>query len=111
MTEVFIIRNQHGHFWGKSKAWVDGRDARTLFRCKHEDEAINTVVELSAKDVELRGEVLPAELNDKGNPVVTPSDVPLPGAADAQADAETDETEGETPEVARSSPEVDPVSP
>ena len=27
MTDVFVIRNQLGHYWGKSKTWVDGSEA------------------------------------------------------------------------------------
>ncbi|WP_193940630.1 hypothetical protein [Parahaliea mediterranea] len=85
MTEVFVIRNQLGHFWGKSKAWVDGRDPRAVLRVKHQDEGINTLFELSAKDVELRGEVVPAELGPKGEPVLQVSDIPLPVAPEAEA--------------------------
>ena len=32
MSDLFVIRNQLGHYWGKSKAWVDGRDTRTVQR-------------------------------------------------------------------------------
>lgn len=78
MSDVFVIRNQHGHYWGKGKAWVDGSDPRAVLRVKHQDEGINTLVELSAKDVELRGEVVPAELGPKGEPVLEISDTPLP---------------------------------
>jgi hypothetical protein len=39
MTEVFLIRNQHGHYWGKAKAWVDGHEARAVYRARHQDEA------------------------------------------------------------------------
>ena len=63
MTEVFVIRNQLGHYWGKAKKWVDGSVPRTVLRTKHEDEAINTVFELSSKDIELRGEVIATELS------------------------------------------------
>lgn len=78
MTEVFVIRNQHGHYWGKGKHWVSGSEARTVMRAKHEDEAVNTLFELSAKDVDLRGEVVAAELSERGEPIVQPSKVPLP---------------------------------
>ncbi|MBN7798895.1 hypothetical protein [Parahaliea mediterranea] len=90
MSDVFVIRNQHGHYWGKSKAWVDGSDPRAVLRVKHQDEGINTLVELSAKDVTLRGEVMPAELGPKGEPVLEVSDTPLPqpvAEADGGADA------------------------
>lgn len=77
MTEVFVIRNQLGHYWGKSKTWVDGSDARAVMRARHEDEAVNTLFELSSKDFELRGEVLAAQLTERGDPIVEPSQIPL----------------------------------
>ena len=77
MTDVFVIRNQLGHYWGKSKTWVDGSEARAVMRAKHEDEAINTLFELGSKDFELRGEVLAAELTERGEPVIEASQIPL----------------------------------
>jgi hypothetical protein len=78
MSDVFVIRNQDGHYWGKARAWVDGADPRAVFRVKHQDEGVNTLFELSAKDVGLRGEVVAAELGPKGEPLLEVSDVPLP---------------------------------
>lgn len=78
MTEVFVIRNQLGHYWAKSKSWVDGRDPRAVMRLKHEDEAVNTLVELSARDIELRGSVVAAQLSERGEPVLELSNIPLP---------------------------------
>jgi hypothetical protein len=77
MTEVFVIRNQLGHYWGKSKTWVDGTEARAVMRAKHRDEAVNTLVELSSKDFELRGEIVAAELSERGEPMVEASEIPL----------------------------------
>lgn len=90
MSEVFVIRNQLGHYWGKSKEWVDGRDARAVMRAKHEDEAINTLFELSSRDIDLRGEVVEATLNEKGNPMVEASDNPLPGDPETETETETE---------------------
>ncbi len=90
MSEVFVIRNQLGHYWGKSKEWVDGSDARAVMRAKHEDEAINTLFELSSRDIDLRGEVVEAPLNEKGNPVVEASDNPLPGDPETETETESD---------------------
>lgn len=91
MTEVFVIRNQLGHYWGKSKTWVDGSEARAVVRTKHRDEAVNTLVELGAKDFELRGDVVAAELSERGEPVIETSQIPLPMAA-----VEPDATAGTT---------------
>ena len=78
MTDVLVIRNQHGHYWGKSKEWVSGDEPKAVLRVKHEDEGINTLFELSSKDIELRGEVVATTLSEKGEPVVEASQVPLP---------------------------------
>ena len=78
MTDVFVIRNQLGHYWGKKKLWLDGGDARPVMRFKHRDEAVNSLFELSSKDIELRGEIAPAELCPRGEPLIEASDIPLP---------------------------------
>jgi len=78
MPDVFVITNQLGHFWGKSKQWVDGKDPRTILRARHQDEAVNTLVELSTKDMTLRGQVIEVPLSQRGEPVVTVSDIPVP---------------------------------
>lgn len=77
MTEVFVVRNQFGHYWGKAKAWVDGSSPKTVMRAKYEDEAINTLFELSSRDIELRGTVIAATLSERGEPVIEPSQIPL----------------------------------
>lgn len=78
MTDVFVIRNQLGHYWGKGKEWVDGTEPKSIMRVKHEDEAVNTLFELSSRDFDLRGEVLAAPLTEKGEPDVEPSAHLLP---------------------------------
>jgi hypothetical protein len=82
MNETFVICNQLGHYWGKKKLWVDGTRAKKVMLCKHEDEGLNLLVELSAKDIDLRGEIVGVETNDKGVPVVTPSEHLLPDEED-----------------------------
>lgn len=78
MTDVFVIRNQHGHYWAKSKAWVDGSQPKQVLRSTHRDEAVNTLFELSSKDFELRGDVVATQLSERGEPVIEPSQIPLP---------------------------------
>jgi len=100
MTDVFVVRNQLGHYWGKAKIWVDGSNPRTVMRSRYEDEAINTLFELSSKDIALRGEVLAVALTERGDPIVEPSQFPLLEETDqsgeeADADA-TQEDEHET---------------
>lgn len=93
MTEVFVIRNQLGHYWGKSKAWVEGSEPKTVMRAKHEDEAVNTLFELSSKDFELRGEVVAAELSERGEPVIEPSQIPLLDDIEEAVEEDAESTE------------------
>ena len=93
MPDVFVITNQLGHFWGKSKQWVDGKYPRGILRARHQDESVNTLVELSAKDMALRGQVIEVPVSARGEPVVTISDIPVPQieaspAADLQTSAD-----------------------
>ena len=95
MAELFVIRNQLGHYWGKSKTWVDGSEARAVKHTAHRDDAVNTLVELSSKDFELRGEIVAAELSERGEPMVQASEIPLavePEPADAFSTGSPEDT-------------------
>lgn len=81
-SDIFVVRNQLGHYWGKKKHWVDGTDPRRVLHSPHEDEAINTLFELSSKDIELRGQVVSVAMNGRGEPDVKPSDILLPDEQD-----------------------------
>lgn len=84
MTDVFVVRNQLGHYWGKAKTWVDGSNPRAVLRTPYHDEAVNTLFELSSRDIELRGEVIATTLSERGEPVIEPSQIPLHSDEEAQ---------------------------
>ncbi|MFK7829240.1 MAG: hypothetical protein AB8B57_05615 [Congregibacter sp.] len=93
---VFLIRNQLGQYWTRSGEWVDGREPQRLLKLKHHDEAVNQLVELSAKDIELRGDIHPAQLNEKKDPLIDASEHLTPtlseqAAARSAAAAEAEE--------------------
>ncbi|MEM8943526.1 MAG: hypothetical protein AAGC91_15350 [Pseudomonadota bacterium] len=81
-STAYVVTNQQGQFWTRSKQWVDGREPKRLLKLKHHDEAVNLLVELSAKDIELRGFVVAVELAESGEPVVTPSEHKTPTLAE-----------------------------
>ena len=114
MTDVFVIRNQLGHYWGKSKAWVDGSQPRLVLRTAHRDEAVNTLFELSSKDFELRGEVVQAQLGERGEPIIEASQIPLPMEPGAEESGEAaDIAARDTPTEGQDSPQasVEPAEP
>lgn len=82
---VFVIRNHLGQYWSRASEWVDGREPQRLLKLRHRDEALNQLVELSARDIDLRGEVLGCELNGRGEPVVEASEHATPTLAERAA--------------------------
>ena len=95
MERNFILRNQDGHYWGRSKEWINGSDRARVAQYKHRDEASNTVFELSSKDFGLRAEILAVQLKAGKLPKLEVSRVPLPRLD--EADDEIVEPEVENP--------------
>lgn len=92
MDKVFVVKNQQGLYLSKQQEWVSGADAQTLFRSAHRDEAINTVFEVSSRDIYLRAEAVACAVDAKNNPVLTDESQPdLPLAAEESVAATDDE--------------------
>lgn len=96
MQHSFILKNQDGHYWGRSKEWVDGSDRSRVAQYKHRDEASNTVFELSSKDFGLRAEIMEIRLKDGKLPKLTISQIALP-------DREVDDNESSHQSTAQAS--------
>lgn len=93
MSTVHIVRNQDGHYWGRGKRWVDGRETARVANYSHRDEAVNTVFELSSKDIDLRCEVLDLNLIEGKLPKLEVSSIPLPDDENGQLPLENSATE------------------
>jgi hypothetical protein len=88
MNEVYVIRNQDGLYASKQDEWVDGSDKSVVSFVKYRDQAVNTLVELNAKDFELRGDIIAVELNDKKRPEVIVGEKPEPRLFELPADSD-----------------------
>ncbi len=84
MSETHIICNQDGHYWGRGKRWVDGRDLSKVAHYGYRDEAVNTVFELSSKDIDLRCDIKIVALIEGKLPKLPVSATPLPDPDDPQ---------------------------
>jgi hypothetical protein len=78
MSGAFVIRNQLGHYWGKSGSWVTGGRAGQVACWTHKDEAVNTLFELGSQDTDLRGEVTLTETEDELPKNLEISELPVP---------------------------------
>ena len=99
MNDVFVVCNQLGQYWGKKKKWVDGTDQKKVLTCKHEDEAVNQLVELSARDIDLRGTVQQAAITERGVPIIEPSEHLIVEEVAPVVEAGTDTGESDTGEI------------
>ena len=84
MSGAFVIRNQLGHYWGKSGSWIKGARAGQVACWTYKDEAVNTLFELGSQDTDLRGEVMLTETEDQlpKNLKISELPVPKPGEGD-----------------------------
>ena len=92
MSGAFVIRNQLGHYWGKSGSWVKGGRAAQVALWTHRDEAVNTLFELGSQDTHLRGEVMLTETEDElpKNLEISEHPVPKPDKGDNLENDEDD---------------------
>ena len=99
MDRSFILKNQDGHYWGRSKECVDGSDRSRVAQYKHRDEASNTVFELSSKDFGLRAEILEMTLKEGKLPKLSISQIPLPGLEEEKEEENEEAVEENDAEV------------
>ena len=93
---VFVVKNQHDLYLSKQQEWVDGTDTQSLYRTRHRDEALNTVFEVSSRDIYLRAESVVCELDAKANPILATAAKPTSTTSPA---IDLDEPESQEPEV------------
>lgn len=70
MSSAYVIRNQLGQYLTRKGEWVSGKDAGALFHQPWFDQALNHLIEINSKDIELRGKVVELDMDDKGRPLV-----------------------------------------
>ncbi len=88
MSNVFLIRNQHGQYANRKGEWISGRDAAQVASFPHHDQALNQLFELGLRAIDLRGQVIEAKVQENGKPLIEdvgpeplPSEAPPPVAA------------------------------
>lgn len=97
MNELFILQNQHKLFLGKQNTWVDGQDPNVLYKTAYKDEAINQMVEVSAKDYTQRIRIISCNTSEKGlpdlDPAILPDHLPTDMFAEQHRSEESDSLE------------------
>jgi hypothetical protein len=84
--KIFIIKSHDESILAKDLSWVDGSNANLLFNTQHRDIALNQLIELNAKDINLRAQIIECEADKKGRPVLVMDAVAMPSQALSNAD-------------------------
>ena len=62
----FVLQNADGRYFGKDLEWIVELKASAIFCYEHQDQALNKLVELNAKDINLRAQVIACDSANGG---------------------------------------------
>jgi hypothetical protein len=83
--KIYIIKNHDESILGKDLEWLDGTDANQIFKTEHRDIALNQLIELNAKDINLRAQIVECEADKKGRPIMLLESATAPASNSASA--------------------------
>ncbi|CAI8166180.1 MAG: Uncharacterised protein [Cellvibrionales bacterium UBA7375] len=66
----YILQMFDGRVLGKDLTWTSYAKNNPLFNTKHHDIALNKLIELNAKDIDLRAKVTACDVDPKGNIII-----------------------------------------
>jgi hypothetical protein len=69
-NSVFVIRNHENRYLTKKHKWRSGNDKNILYRASEKDIALNELIEVNAKDIMARLQLVICELDDHDQPLV-----------------------------------------
>ena len=67
----YILQMSDGRVLGKDLTWTAYEKNNPLFNSEHQDVALNKLIELNAKDIELRAKVTACKVDSKGNIIIS----------------------------------------
>ena len=70
MSNVYVIRNQHGQYATRKGEWGSGRDVAQVASFAHHDQALNQLFELGLRAIDLRGQVVSVTVQENGKPLI-----------------------------------------
>ena len=70
MSKIYVVRSVEGHYLSKHNEWLSGKDSSAIYFAKHQDVALNQLIDITIKDINVRAKIVECELDDKQKPVV-----------------------------------------
>jgi hypothetical protein len=66
----YILQMSDGRFLGKDLIWTDDPKHNPPFHSEHQDIVLNQLIELNAKNIDLRASVIPCDIDSDGNIII-----------------------------------------
>jgi len=99
-VKVFVIRNQDNRYLTKKHQWRSGNNSNELYRAKERDVGLNELIEVNAKDIMARLELVECELSSQRQPVVEVlADDPPEAMEEAQLELGEEQSEEAVPQA------------
>jgi len=70
MNTVFVVQSVEGHYFGKQGQWLSGKEPNFVFVGKYKDDALNQLIDITLKNVDVRARVVETQLNARNLPIL-----------------------------------------
>lgn len=70
MNKVFVVQSAEGHYFSKHGEWLSGKEAHHIYFGKYKDEALNQLIDITIKNVDVRAKVVETQLNARNFPIL-----------------------------------------
>ena len=85
--KIYILQSEDGLYLNKELEWSAAADANSVFRSEYKDVVLNQLIELNAKDITLRANVVACEPDSRGRPVLVSQSEAASNHSDNASDA------------------------
>jgi hypothetical protein len=66
---IYILQMSDGRYLNKDLDWTADIESKNLYKAQYRDIALNKLVELNAKNIDLRAKIVCCEVNSQGKPI------------------------------------------
>lgn len=70
MNKVFVVQSAEGHYFSKHGQWLSGKEPSQIYFGKYRDEALNQLIDITIKNVDVRAKVVETQLNARNFPIL-----------------------------------------
>lgn len=70
MNTVYVVQSIEGHYFSKHGEWLSGKEPNQIYVGKYKDDALNQLIDITIKSVDVRAKVVETQLNERKLPIL-----------------------------------------